>query len=107
MIIIDLILITFIVVQIVDISGIITSIKKLVATFMNIKDYNRINLPLISCSYCVNWWISLIYIIIMGELTLFNIGFILLMSALTPIIVDITYTIQDILTKLINLINKL
>ena len=43
----------------------------------------------------------------MGELTLFNIGFILLMSALTPIIVDITYTIQDILTKLINLINKL
>lgn len=101
--ILKLFLITFIVVSIVDISGIIQSLQKGLARLFNVKWY-QINLPLISCSYCMNWWLSLLYIYIHNCFTIPYIALILLLSGLTPIFKELFYTISDLLLKILNLL---
>lgn len=72
MVIIDLILIAVIVVFIIDISGVVNSIKsglKWVMTKgkLNSSDYR---LKPFDCSLCMNFWTSLIYLLIIGKFTL-------------------------------------
>lgn len=100
---INLFLITFIVVNIIDISGVISSIKHQLSRYFNVDD-TRIHLPLFECSYCLNWWLSLIYIIANHNFQLQYIAFILLMSSMTGVIAD---SQMIIINKIQNLINKL
>lgn len=101
----NLFLIQFIVVNIVDISGIMDSIKNGLSKWLDI----RINkpLPLIGCSYCMCWWTGLIYLIFSGNLTLFNTAVLLLICALTTVTQDLIYLVKDIITKIITTISKI
>lgn len=99
--IIKLFLITFIVVNIIDISGIITSIKKLIGKLIH-KNYMYINLPLIQCSYCCNWWLSLIYLYINNSITIPYIALVLIFSYITPYIQDLIRLQGDIIVKITN-----
>lgn len=99
----NLFLIACIVVIIVDLSGIIDSIKYAIGKMLGAKDYHNIKLKPFECSFCMTFWISLIYIIVMGELTLFNIFYICLMSTFTTIIKDTILTLKDLFTKILNL----
>lgn len=101
----NLILIQFIVVNIVDISGIMDSIKNGLSKWLDI----RINkpLPLIGCSYCSTWWAGLIYLIVTGNFTLYYIAALLFICSLTTVTSGLTYLIRDILTKIISIVNKL
>ena len=101
---IDLFEITVIVVIIIDISGFIDSIKNLVGKALRI---NNVSLKLIECSFCSNWWLSLLYIYVTNNLTLSTILFALLCSTLTPVIGDLIYLIRDIFGKIILKINDL
>lgn len=96
--------ITVIVVIIVDISGFIDSIKTLIGKILHI---NNVSIKLIECSFCVNWWLSLLYLYITNNLTLSTILFALLCSTLTPIIKDSVFLIRDIFGKIILKINDL
>ena len=98
---IDLFLITFIVVNIVDISGVISSFKRPLSRYLKVDD-TRIHFPLFECSYCLNWWFSLIYIIADNNFKLQYIAFILLMSSLTGIIADFQMILINKFQKLIN-----
>lgn len=96
---IDLFEISIIVVIIVDISGFIDSIKTLIGKVLGI---NNVKLKPFDCSFCVNWWVSLVYLLITNELTITAVMVTLLLSTLTPIIKDSIYLIRDLIGKAIN-----
>ena len=57
MIIKTMFLIVVFTVSVIDLSGIITSIKKGLAKWLKVKDYTQIQLPLIQCSLCMSFHI--------------------------------------------------
>ena len=96
---IDLFEITVIVVIIVDISGFIDSIKTLIGKVLGI---NNVKLKPLDCSFCLNFWVSLIYLLITNELSITAVMVTLLLSTMTPIIKDAIYLIRDLLGKIIS-----
>ena len=96
---IDLFEITVIVVIIVDISGFIDSIKNLIGKVLGI---NNVNLKPLDCSFCVNWWTSMAYLLITNELSITAVMVTLLLSTMTSIIKDAIYLIRDSIGKAIN-----
>ena len=100
---IRLLLITLIIVFIVDISGAIEHlVYPLVKRILKIPKTSRIEIPLISCSLCMTFWIGLIYIVCMREFTLLNLFFVCICVFLTPHIKDLFILIRDILTIIQN-----
>ena len=91
--------ITVIVVIIVDISGFIDSVKTLIGKVLGI---NNVNLKPFDCSFCLNWWVSLAYLLITNELSITAVMVALLLSTMTPIIKDSIYLIRDSIGKIIN-----
>lgn len=98
----DLLLIAACVTIIVDISGIIDSIKYLIGKKLNIKNYLEIKLKPFDCSFCMNFWVGLIYICIY-EFTLVNLFYILILSCFTSVIKDLILSIKDICIKILNI----
>ena len=96
---IDLFEITVIVVIIVDISGFIDSIKSFVGKVLHI---NNVNLKPLDCSFCLNFWLSLAYLLITNELSITAVMVALLLSTMTPVIGDLIYLIRDLIGKIIN-----
>ena len=96
---IDLFEITVIVVIIVDISGFIDSIKAFVGKVLGI---NNVNLKPLDCSFCLNFWVSLIYLLITNQLSITAVMVTLLLSTMTPIIKDAIYLVRDLIGKIIN-----
>ncbi len=90
---------TVIVVIIVDISGFIDSVKTLIGKVLHI---NNVNLKPFDCSLCLNWWVSLAYLVITNELNLTTVMFALIMSVMTTVIGDLIYLIRDLIGKIIN-----
>ena len=96
---IDLFEISIIVVIIVDISGFIDSIKAFVGKVLGI---NNVNLKPLDCSFCLNFWVSLIYLAITNQLSITAVMVALLLSTMTPVIQDLIYLIRDLLGKIIS-----
>ena len=107
--IIALILIQIMTVIIVDLSGFIESLKKGISFIISkgkfIKD--DYDLHPVDCSFCLQWWIGLIYIIIVGQFNLPMITVILLLSFFTETTKDILIFIKDIMAKLNRTIYKI
>ena len=91
--------ITVIVVIIVDISGFVDSVKTLIGKVLHI---NNVSLKPIDCSFCMNFWASIGYLVITNELSITAVMVALLLSTMTPIIKDAIYLIRDLLGKAIN-----
>lgn len=91
--------ISIIVVIIVDISGFIDSVKTLIGKVLGI---NNVNLKPFDCSFCMNFWASLAYLLITNELSITAVMVALLLSTMTPIIKDAIYLIRDSIGKIIN-----
>ena len=99
MIYLELFELTVIVVIIVDISGFIDSIKAFVGKVLNI---NNVSLKPLDCSFCMNFWASLGYLVITNQLSLTAVMVTLLLSTMTPIIKDAIYLIRDLIGKIIS-----
>ena len=105
---INLLLLQLIVVFIVDISGVMDSIKYAISKLLTkgvIKTLNYRIKPF-DCSLCMTFWVGLIYIIITHKITITYIAFICLLSALTTTVKDLWYTIIELITKLLNIIDS-
>ena len=102
--ILDLLLIQFIIVGIIDVSGFVQELEGFLSKWLHIRA--RIPKPF-SCSLCTTWWTGLIYLIITGNLTLPLVAFTLFISLLTTVTKDIIYLIQDLLIKIIDIISKM
>lgn len=108
MVVFDLFLIAVIVVCIVDISGFIDTLKSALNKVITKGKFSNSNYSLkpLDCSLCSTFWIGLGYLIIYNSVSLLNIAILLLIAISTPIINDIIRLIQDLITKLIQVIEK-
>lgn len=107
--ILNLIFIWLIVVMIIDISGVMDSIKYGISKFLTHGKIPTTDFRIkpFDCSFCMNFWISLIYIICVGQFSLGLLAFILGLSVLTPILKDLINLVKDIFIFLINKIYNL
>lgn len=104
MVYLKLIEIAIIVVIIIDISGIVDEVKGLIGRLLNI---TNVRLKPLDCSFCLNFWVSMGYLIYVDELSLTTVMVSLLCSTLTPTISDLIYLIRDLISTIINKISNL
>lgn len=103
--ILNILLIAIITVIIIDLSGFIQSLESGLSKWLRIPN---VHIPRpFSCSLCSTFWLSIIYIIVIGKVTILNVAVILLLSYMTPIIKDILIFIKDISSQIITIMYKL
>ena len=108
MVILNLFLITFIVVFIVDVSGAVDSLKsgiKWVLTKGKMSNSNY-RLKPFDCSLCTTVWIGLIYLLCTSNFTISYIACVCLLSASTGLIKDFWFLCEDIIKTIINIFYK-
>lgn len=101
---INIFLITFIIVFIIDLSGFIDSIKTFIQ-FLVYKIYglriNEFRIKPFDCSLCMSFWTNIIYIYIINEVTILNIAFISICAFSTRFIYDFVQTFYNYINKLL------
>lgn len=104
----NLFLIAVICVFIVDISGAIDSLKSGVKWLLTHGKMNNSNYVLkpFDCSLCCVWWCGLIYLLVTGNFTLMYVAIVCLFSAFACLIKSGILLVEDIVTKIIQLIYK-
>lgn len=107
--ILDLILIQFIVVSIIDLSGAVDSFKLFISKHLTKNKIITSNYSLkpIDCSYCMTHWSGLLYLILTQHLTLASYSIVLMLAFLTPITNDILLNIKDLMIYSINKISNI
>lgn len=104
----NLVLIAAVVCFVVDVSGVVDSIKKFVwKTFAKgVGDYHTLSLKPFSCSLCSVWWAGLIYILAVGKFTIPYVAFVALLSLLSSKITDLEIWLMDAFDYIIQLLYK-
>ena len=108
MVILNLFLITFIVVFIVDVSGAVDSLKsgiKWVITKGKMSNSNY-RLKPFDCSLCTSFWIGLIYLLCTSNFAISYIACVCLLSASTGPLKDFWFLCEDIIKTIINIFYK-
>lgn len=83
----DIFFIVFIVVYIVDISGIVDTIKQVIWRWLfKDREYREFRLKPFDCSLCLSFWSGLIYLLCVGQFNIPMIGYVCLLSALSGVI---------------------
>lgn len=98
---INLLLITIITVNIIDLSGIITHIKKTICKWLN-KPQQDFSIKPFDCSYCMSHWIGLFYLIITSQFSLFAYAILLFFCFITPVIKDLMIWFKDLMTTVVD-----
>lgn len=108
MVCLNLFYIMAITVFIVDLSGFVTSVKKLVSWLLTggklVKTDFRLK-PL-DCDFCMTWWSGLIYLICIGEVTFFHLYFLLFLCCLAVPFKNLIQLIIDAINTLISKLGK-
>lgn len=109
MILFHLILISLVVCFIVDVSGIVDSVKHLIwSKWIKVGDYHQLHFPPFDCSLCMTFWSGLIYLLVTpGAFTIPYIAFVALLSLLSSKITGLEIFVQDLVDKGISLLYKL
>lgn len=94
----DLFSILIISVIVIDISGFVHSIKAAIGKFLGISP-NSFRMKPFDCSFCMTFWVSLIYLLVVGRFTLVNIAIVLLLCCLTTPLKNLVMSVRDKLTK--------
>ena len=105
----NLLIIQFITVFIVDISGVVDSIKtgiKWILTKGKMKDSDYTLKPL-DCSLCLTFYGGLIYLICTSEFTFINIAIVCALSALTMETKNLILLVKDLISTIYKIIYKL
>lgn len=99
----ELILIAFTVVFITDLTDFSTNVKKFIWRVVKgqEKPYREFSIKLLECSLCQTWWITLIWTLIMGEMSIALIFFSAFLAFMTPIIREIWELTFDFAVSLI------
>lgn len=100
----DLILIQFIVVFIIDLSGITNTIKTLLSRILTKGRVTSTNftLPLIGCSLCMTFWSCLTYLILNQSFTIPFIALTCMLAFTTITTKDLLLTLKDKITRFVN-----
>jgi len=108
----NIFLIAIILVIITDLSGIVEYIKshlyfRLRGTYDYPPSWDTPIIHLMSCSLCQTWWVGLVYLIVIGQVTIPAIAYLLAIAYLTTTIKDIIVFIKEVLTKAIDKMFKM
>lgn len=99
----NLLLLTFVICFIVDVSGFFTFVKKFVASRLEGKYSNLkaedIKIPFVTCSLCTVWWAGIIYLLCIGDFTLVNLTFVAFLSLVSSNISGLLFTLKDYLSS--------
>lgn len=106
MIYLNLFFIAIIVTCIVDLSGIVESIKYGISWILTKGKLPKTNYRIkpFDCSLCMTFWTGLIYLLVIGQVTLPLLAFLLLLAISTILIKETITLLKDIVLKLINVI---
>lgn len=105
-IILNILIIAFLCVFVIDYSGFIEEADKLITKALRSRVPLHIPKPF-SCSLCSTWWIGLLYLVIVGNLNLPYIAALAGASFLTPEILSIIYFIKDLINKVFDTIERI
>ena len=94
----DLFSILIISVLVIDISGFVHSIKVAIGKYLKISP-NSFRIKPFDCSFCMTFWASMIYLLVVGRFTLVNIAIVLLLCCLTTPLKNLVMSLIDKLTK--------
>ena len=94
----DLFSILIISVLVIDISGFVHSIKVAIGKYLGISP-NSFRIKPFDCSFCMTFWVSMIYLLVVGRFTLVNIAIVLLLCCLTTPLKNLVMSVRDKLTK--------
>lgn len=94
----DLFSILIISVLVIDISGFVHSIKVAIGKYLKISP-NSFRIKPFDCSFCMTFWVSMIYLLVVGRFTLLNIAIVLLLCCLTTPLKNLVMSVRDKLTK--------
>lgn len=94
----DLFSILIICVLVIDISGFVYSLKVAIGKFLGISP-NSFRIKPFDCSFCMTFWVSMIYLLVVGRFTLVNIAVVLLLCCLTTPLKNLIMSVRDRLTK--------
>ena len=94
----DLFSILIISVIVIDISGFVHSIKVAIGKYLGISP-NSFRIKPFDCSFCMTFWVSMIYLLVVGRFSLVNIAIVLLLCCLTTPLKNLIMSVRDKLTK--------
>lgn len=104
----DLLCIAIIIVIITDISDWVETVKKTISYILTkgkiVKTQFRLHL--VDCSFCQIFWCGLIYLLVTSNFTLMYVAIVCLLSAFAGLIKNGILLVEDIVTKIIQLIYK-
>lgn len=108
----NILLIALIITIITDLSGIVEYFKshlyhKLRGTYNYPETWDSPIIHLISCSFCQVWWVGLLYLIVIGGLSVGSIAYLLVISYLTTTIRDLLVFFKEVMTKAIDKMFKM
>lgn len=102
MIYLNIFIITLIIVFVLDLTDFWQNVSKGISYIITKgKVVKPFELKPFSCSLCMTLWTNLIYVLIAGAFSIPMMGYILLMSYLTPIFADGMRLIRDFIVKLL------
>ena len=101
----NLLMISLVLVFIIDISGVVDSIKRLVWrwVYKGKREYRDFSVKPFDCSLCSTWWCGLIYLCF-TQLSFVNVAYVALLAFLTPVFKDVLILVKDFITKMIDAI---
>lgn len=99
----DLLLLAIVVVYIVDVSGVVVSLKSALSKWLYGKADMRMK-PIrpFDCSLCMIWWVGIVYMIIVGECSLLLLAWVAMLSAMSTRIHRAIQFLQDAADALID-----
>ena len=100
MIYLELLALAFIVVYIVDETGIVDSLKTFIKRWLNVK--SDITLKPLDCSLCMTHWVCLAYAFILGHLSIYVYLYILFLSCNTDNIYALIQKVNELISKFTN-----
>lgn len=98
-----LLLITIVVVNLIDLSGFITTLKHWIWRWLHgNKPYVDFDFRPFECSYCMTHWTGLLYLIIAGKWSIALYAYLLVLCYMTPVIKSIIELVRDFISSIID-----
>lgn len=105
-VIINLLIIQFILVFILDYSGAVDDLFTPLVKRITGAKIGRLGKPW-ACSTCMTVWLGLLYLLCVGRFTFPYLAAVAAVAALAPVTLDLMHLIKDLLTALITFVYKL
>ena len=104
MILLNILVINLALILVIDLSGFVPSIKRLISKWLtkNQIETDSFRIRPFDCSYCMTFWCTLLFIIVTGQFTFLNLLFVIIVTHLTDVTRQTMLLIKDLLLKIIN-----